>query len=151
MKVWITAILLACSLCLAQDAKKPSGVPTNDYTGMYSFLADGEFVRINIEDGSRLTGFISRRGNGGKPMFVDHFFEKGELHDRDIRFSTRAVNGVWFEFKGAVSRGPGKTRNVEDYYEIKGTLTEHFSPASHEVPTKTTEVTFRSLPSEICD
>lgn len=150
MKSCVTAILLTGVLAFAQSAKQSrTGPPENDYTGMYTFLRDGEFVRINVEDGTRLTGFISRHSDSGKAMFVDQFFETAEVHDHDLRFSTSKVNGVWFDFKGAISRGPGKTRNAEDYYEIKGTLTQHSS--SQEVTSKALDVTLHSLPSEICD
>ncbi|MGA9210359.1 MAG: hypothetical protein WB347_21370, partial [Terriglobales bacterium] len=81
-----------------------------------------------------------------KASFVDHFFEKAEFHDHNIRFSTRRVHGTWFEFKGAVSRGPGETRNAEAYYVIKGTLTQYTSDANGVVVAKEREVTFRSFP-----
>lgn len=154
MKLWatITAILFAAAFCFAQSGKpQKTADPGSDYTGMYSFLRDGEFVQLNVESGNRLTGFISRHRESGKSPVVDHFFEKAELHDRELRFSTRKVDGVWFDFKGAISRGPGKTRDAEDYYEIKGTLTQYSSEANQEGAPKALEVTFRSFPSEICD
>jgi hypothetical protein len=30
------------------------------YSGMYSFLKEGEFVQLTVEDAGRVTGFISR-------------------------------------------------------------------------------------------
>jgi len=145
----IVTLLLAYSFCFAQDTKP--AIAGGDFTGMYSFLQDGEYVRINVENGTRLTGFISRRGDAKGPKFVGQFFEKAEIHDHDICFTTRKVDGVWFEFKGAISRGPGKARSAEDYYEIKGTLTRYTSQANQAATAKATEVTFRSLPSEICE
>lgn len=54
-------LLLACTLSLAQSATpNPSAKPVEDYSGMYSFLQDGEFVQLTIEDAGRVTGFISR-------------------------------------------------------------------------------------------
>jgi hypothetical protein len=146
------AILLAGTLSFAQTAKQQkTAVPADDYSGMYSFLQDGEFVQINLEEGNRLTGFISRYSDGEKALFVDHFFDKAELHDSDVRFSTRRVHGVWFDFKGTISRGPGKTRSAEAYYVIKGTLTQYTSDANQAVTAKEREVTFLSFPQETED
>jgi hypothetical protein len=118
---------------------------------MYSFLQEGEFVQLNLEEGNRLSGFISRYSDGEKALFVDHFFEKAELHDHDIGFTTRKVHGVWFEFKGTVGRGPGETRNKEGYYVMKGTLTQYTSDANQAVTAKQREVTFRSFPQDLED
>lgn len=152
MKAWVVAILLAGMLGLAHNAgAQKSAAPSEDFSGTYSFLEEGEFVQINIEDGNRLTGFISRYGEGEKGQFIDHFFDKAELHDHNIRFTTRKVHGVWFDFKGAVSRGPGRTRNAEAYYVIRGTLTEYTSDADQKVTAKEREAEFRSFPQDIED
>lgn len=151
MKALAVAMLLAATLAVAQSQPQKTAAPADDYSGMYSFLQEGEFVQINLEEGSRLTGFISRYSDSEKATFVDHFFEKAEFHDHDIRFSTRKVHGIWFEFKGAVSRGPGKTRNAEAYYVIKGTLTQYTSDAKQVVAAKEREVTFRSFPQDVED
>ena len=152
MKRWIAAILLTSTFGFAQGAKplKTASLPGSDYTGMYSFIRDGEFVRINI-DGSHLTGYISRRGDGEKQIFVAHFFDKAEFHDQDFQFGTTKVQGVWFLFKGTISRGSGKARNEEDYYRIKGTLTEYSSDANEKVNSKERELTLHSLPQDICE
>ena len=143
------AILLVGALSFGQSGEpQKRAAPTDDYSGMYTFLQEGEFVQINLEEGNRLTGFISRYSDSEKALFVDHFFEKTEFHDHDLRFTTRKVHGVWFEFKGAVSRGPGKTRDAEAYYVIKGTLTQYASDASQVVTAKEREVTFRSFPQD---
>jgi hypothetical protein len=142
------AILLA--VCFAQTGgAQKSAAPSEDYSGMYSFLQEGEFVQINIEEGNRVTGFISRYSDGEKASFVDHFFDKAELRDHDIRFTTRKVHGTWFDFKGAVSRGPGKTRDAEAYYVIKGTLTQYTSDANRVVTAKQREAEFRSFPQDV--
>ncbi len=146
------ALLLAGALSLAQTAKpQKTAAPADDYSGMYSFLQEGEFVQINLEEGNRLTGFISRYSDSEKALFVDHFFEKAELRNHDIRFTARKVHGIWFEFKGTVSRGPGKTREAEAYYVIKGALTQYTSDASQVVTAKEREVTFRSFPQDVED
>jgi hypothetical protein len=153
MKACITAILMTGALCLAQTLKqpKPAAVSGTDYTGMYSFLRDGEFVRINIEDNGRLSGFISRHADDGKEIFVDHFFEKAEFHDRDFQFTTGKAHGVWFAFKGVISRGPGRTRAAEDYYQIKGTLIRYSFGADEKADAEEREVTLHSLSQEICE
>ncbi len=146
------ALLLAGTLSFAQTAKpQKTAAPADDYSGMYSFLQEGEFVQINLEEGNRLTGFISRYSDSEKALFVDHFFEKAELHDHDIGFTTRKVHGIWFVFKGTVSRGPGKTREAEAYYVIKGALTQYTSDANQVVTAKEREITFRSFPQDVED
>jgi hypothetical protein len=146
------ALLLAGALSVAQTAKpQKTAAAADDYSGMYTFLQEGEFVQINVEEGNRLTGFISRYSDGEKALFVDHFFEKAELRNHDIRFTTRKVHGVWFEFKGTVARGPGKTRDAEAYYVIKGTLTQYTSDVNQAVTAKEREVTFRSFPQDLED
>ena len=152
MKPWPTAALLIGAFCLARTAEPQStSAPGNDYTGMYSFLRSGEFVQLNAQGGDHLTGFISRHSDGGKEIFIDHFFEKAELRDQGIRFSTRRVHGVWFDFKGAISRGAGKTRSAEGYYQIKGTLIQYTSGTNQEVSSSERTVTLISLPQETCD
>ena len=152
MKTLAMAILLSGTLGFAQTAGQgKSAAPADDYSGMYSFLQEGEFVQINVEEGNRLTGFISRYSDSEKALFVDHFFQKADLHDHDIRFTTRKVHGIWFDFKGAVSRGPGKTRDAEAYYVIKGTLTQYTSDANQVVTAKEREADFRSFPRDMDD
>jgi len=147
MRLCGLAMLLIGALSFGQSAEpKTPTAPAGDYSGMYTFLQEGEFVQINLEEGNRLTGFISRYSDSEKDSFVDHFFEKAEARDHDLRFTTRKVHGVWFDFRGAVSRGPGKTRNDEGYYVIKGTLTQYTSDASQAVTAKQREVTFSSFP-----
>lgn len=149
LKACAIAILLAATLVWAQNPQPKTAVPADDYSGMYSFLQDGEFIQISVEEGNRLTGFISCFGDADKTAFVDYFFDKAELHDHDIRWSTRKVQGKWFEFQGTISRGEGKTRDAEAYYVIKGTLTQHTSdgkPAAKE-----SEVALRSFPQDIED
>jgi hypothetical protein len=146
------ALLLAGTLSFAQTPKpQKTAAPAEDYSGMYTFLQEGEFVQLNLEEGNRLTGFISRYSDGEKALFLDQFFEKAELRGHDISFTTRKVHGVWFEFKGTVGRGPGKTREAEAYYVIKGTLTQYTSDANQAVTAKEREVTFRSFPQDLED
>jgi hypothetical protein len=151
MKLLPTAAWLIGALCLAQTALAQDTLAGNDYTGMYSFLRNGEFVQLNVEEGSRLTGFVARHSDSTKEVFIDHFFEKANLRDHAIEFSTRAVNGVRFEFRGAISRGAGKTRDAEGFYQIKGTLIQYTSETNHKVAAKERAVTLVSLRQDTCD
>src|SRR5579862_5139404 len=91
-----------------------------NYSGMYTFLRDGEFVQITQEDKGKLTGFVSRYGEleSDRGAFLDQFFKKGSLDGHNLSFTTDEVHGVWFEFQGTVDRGPGKTVNDEGYYVL---------------------------------
>ena len=53
------------------DASKPA-TSVEDISGMYSFLREGEFVQINVEEGNTVTGFVSRYGDsdGDKEMLA---------------------------------------------------------------------------------
>jgi hypothetical protein len=140
-------LLLAATLACAQAGgpSKPTSL-AEESSGMYTFLHEGEFVQINLEDDSRLSGFVSRYSDSDKNSFLDHFFEKGEFQHGHIHFLTRKVHGVWFDFKGTLARGPAKTRKEEGYYVMKGVLTEYTSDAAEKVGAKEREVTFRSFP-----
>src|SRR5579864_4541378 len=94
---FIVVLALAVALCAltisselrAQEAK-PSGdagaksaAPAPDakhgheYSGMYTFLKEGEFVQVTLEDAGHVTGFVSRFGDGesDKGAFLDQFFK----------------------------------------------------------------------------
>ena len=60
--------------------------------GCTAFLKDGEFVQITVEDEGRVTGFVSRYGEGesDKGAFLDQYFRSAkldgtsaDLHHRD--------------------------------------------------------------------
>jgi len=135
----------------APAASQAPDQPSDDISGMYSFLQEGEFVQINVEEGTRLTGFVSRYSDGEKALFLDHFFEKGEIKGRNLSFSTRKVHGVWFDFKGKVERGEAKTRQQEGYFLMHGTLVQYTTDANKVVTAKSREVTFKSFPQDAED
>jgi hypothetical protein len=118
---------------------------------MYSFLRDGEFVQLTIEDDRRVTGFVSRYGDteSDRGAFLDQFFKEGKLDGIKLSFTTTTVHGVWYEFKGTIERGPGKTLAEEAYYLLKGTLTEYRTDADQKVTSKSREVTFKSFPRDV--
>ncbi|HXM24296.1 MAG TPA: hypothetical protein VN948_23780 [Terriglobales bacterium] len=146
-------ILLTCSSLLAgQNAPQNSSEKSaEDYSGMYSFLQDGEFVQLTIEDEGRVTGFVSRYGDSesDRGAFLDQFFKQGKLDGTRLTFTTDTVHGVWYEFKGTVERGEGKTPADEAYYILKGTLAEYRSDANKKVSSKSHEVAFKSFPREV--
>jgi hypothetical protein len=149
----IATILLMCALLSAQSTtpSAPAAKPVEDYSGMYSFLQDGEFVQLNIEDGSRVTGFISRYGDleSDHGEFLDHFFKPGTLDGRKLNFTTQTVHGVWYEFKGTIERGAGKSPGDEAYYLLKGTLTQYTTDANKKTLSKSREVAFKSFPQDL--
>ena len=93
---------------------------------MYTFLKEGEFVQLNVEDG-KLSGFVSRFGDtdSDKGEFIDQFFDKASLDGNHISFKTKTVHAVWYEFDGTVSVEPGKKVGEEGYRVIRGKLTLH--------------------------
>jgi hypothetical protein len=119
-----------------------------EYSGMYSFLKDGEFVQITVEDEGRVTGFVSRYGEGesDKGAFLDQYFRSGKLDGNKLNFITETVHAVWFEFKGTVERGEGKKPGDEAYYVLKGWLTDNTSDAEKKVTTHSHEVVLKMFP-----
>jgi opacity protein-like surface antigen len=119
-----------------------------EYSGMYSFLKDGEFVQITVEDAGRVTGFVSRYGEGesDKGAFLDQYFRSGKLDGNKLSFTTETVHAVWFEFRGTVERGEGKNPGDEGYYALKGTLIENTSDAEKKVTSHEQEVALKIFP-----
>jgi hypothetical protein len=127
----------------AQDKKAGA-----DYSGMYMFLKDGEFVQITAEDAGKVTGFVSRYGEGesDKGAFLDQFFKSGKLDGNKLSFTTETVHGVWFDFKGTVERGEGKNPGDEAYYVLKGTVTQNSSDVNKKVSSRVLEVALKMFP-----
>jgi hypothetical protein len=117
---------------------------------MYSFLEDGEFLQITVEDEGKVTGYVSRYGDGGsdKGTFLEHSLRSGKLDGSKLSFTTGTVQGVWFEFKGAVERGEGKDSADEAYYVLKGALTDNTIDAAKKVTSHSHEVVFKRFPEE---
>jgi hypothetical protein len=145
--------LLPAAFLLAQQApapQEPTKTAGQAYSGMYSFLKDGEFVQVTVEDDGRVTGFISRYGNGesDKGAFLDQFFKSGKLEGNNLTFTTEIVHGVAFDFKGSVERGQGKAPGDEAYYVLKGTLTENTTDANKKVTSRSQDVLLKSFPQD---
>jgi hypothetical protein len=161
--VLVAFLAIFHSTLKAQDAKP--GAAANDqnaaestkgasaghsFSGMYTFLKDGEFVQLTVEDDGHVTGFISRYGEGesDKGAFLDQFFKSGKLEGNKLTFTTDTVHGVWFDFKGTVERGEGKSPSDEAYYVLKGALTQNSTDANKKVTSHTRDVGFKLFPED---
>jgi hypothetical protein len=154
-----TAVVISLfSFAVAQQqtpspATKDTGkakIPANDPSGMYSFLREGEFVQLTIDEG-KLSGYISRFGDSDsdKGTFIDQFFDKASLEGNHLSFTTKTVHGVWYELTGDITKTPGKQPAQEGYRVIKGTLTQHTADASNTDKARQREVEFKSFPQDL--
>jgi hypothetical protein len=143
-------IISLCGIGATQTAQ-PSLPGSDKYSGMYSFLRDGEFVQVTVEDQGKVTGFISRFGDldSDKGAFLDQFFKEGKLEGTKLTFSTQTVHGVWFAFKGIIDRGEGKNRGDEAYYVLKGTLTQNAIDNNKSSSSRSREVALKSFPQDM--
>lgn len=146
-------LLLICMIASGQKTAPtpPAGKPADDYSGMYSFLQDGEFVQLTVEEAGRVTGFISCYGEleSDRGQFLDLFFKSGKLDGKNLAFTTQTVHGVWYDFSGVVERGPGKNPGDEAYYLLKGTLTQNTTDADKKTSSKSRDVVFKSFPQDL--
>lgn len=143
------AHLVAQEKSPANDAKVEK-LPGSEYSGMYAFLKEGEFVQVTVEEAGRVTGFVSRYGDldSDKGAFLDQFFKTGKLDGNALRFTTEVVHGTSFEFKGTIERGEGKKPGDEAYYLLKGTLMETATDANKKTSSKSREVAFKAFPED---
>ena len=152
MKLHCVAALLVFvlnSIVMAQTPAAPTNVP--DYSGMYSFLKEGEFMQVTIEDAGAVSGFISRYGDtqADKGSFVDQFFKSGKLDGKHLTFTTQVLHGTWFTFDGSFDRGTGKNPQEEGYYVLRGTLTRNSKGADEKVTAQSRKVEFKSFPRDV--
>ncbi len=146
-------LALACAAFAQTQAAPPATSPStpdaskNDISGMYSFLQEAEFVQIDIEDGTKVTGYISRSGDlpSDKGAFLDHLIKTGELKGNALHFITKNVHGVWFEFTGTVETD-AKNEGKEGYHLLKGKLTQYSEDGKNKTSAKSREVTLKSFP-----
>jgi hypothetical protein len=124
----------------------PVATPS-DLSGMFTFLRDGEFVQLTVEDG-QLSGFISRFGDteSDKGEFIDHFFDKTSLQGDHLSFKTKTVHAVWYDFDGKVTTVTGKKKGEEGYRVLSGKLTLHKSDATGKDQASERTVEFMSFP-----
>ncbi|HYM74982.1 MAG TPA: hypothetical protein VE377_03305 [Candidatus Dormibacteraeota bacterium] len=151
-----TFCLATNAFAQAAKASEKAPPPQNDdkspraYSGMYTFLKEGEFLQVTVEEDGSVTGFVSRFGDGesDKGAFLDQFFKSGKLDGNKLSFTTEIVHGVAFDFHGTIERGEGKNPGEEAYFVLKGTLTENTSDANKKVTSHSREVVFKIFPQE---
>jgi hypothetical protein len=99
----------------------------DEASGEYGFGQPGEVIQIILEPPGRLTGYISRFGNHesdqGTPLTF--LFLRTSVAGEQIQFETNTVHGVWYSFRGSITRGTAETRSQEGYYRLSGLLEEH--------------------------
>ena len=140
--VWLLAATRRRSRC---------GIHAPDFSGMYSFQKEGEFMQITLEDKGAVSGFISRYGDSesDKGTFLDQFIKSGTSNGKQVSFTTESVHGVSYTFEGAFDRGPGKKPEEEGYYVLRGTLTKTVSTSDPKNATaQSSQVEFRSFPRD---
>lgn len=151
---WLLSTLAAAQASNAVRAKDGAeannraaakAAPAEDISGMYSFLRDGEFVQINLEQNG-VSGYISRQGDleSDRGAYLDQFFDKASVEGHDVFFTTRPLHGVVFEFKGRFERGEAKSKTRDGYYVLRGTLTEVVSNGDKKTA-RSREVAFKLL------
>ena len=143
--------LFGLFLLIASAAAQSASPSTDDYSGMYTFLREGEFIQVTVEEG-KVSGFISRFGDSDtdKNEFLDQFFESGKLDFSHLTFTTKNVHGTWFTFDGTVGRGAGKKPEEEGYYVIRGTLNRFRSDTDKKNTTQDSRrVEFKSFPRDV--
>jgi hypothetical protein len=150
MRLRVASLLaLALSLRIAAVSQSaPQAV--EDYSGMYSFLREGEFIQITIEEKGNVSGFISRFGDteADKKTFLDQFIQTGKLDANRLTFTTKPVHASWFTFEGTIGRGGAKTEQEEGYYVIRGELQRFETGTGNKTTEKTQTVEFKSFPRD---
>ena len=148
LRKWLASAVMFAGLTLsllsvAPRAGAQTAASANDPSGMYTFLKEGEFVQLNLEDG-KLSGFVSRFGDtdSDKGEFIDQFFDRASLEGSHLSFKTKTVHALWYDFDGTLSVEPGKKVGDEGYRVIRGKLTLHASDAkgSDQASEKTVEL-----------
>lgn len=149
--ILIGALLIGGRFSPAQSTPAaPPQAAADDYSGMYSFLKEGEFLQITAEDQGSVSGFISRYGDSAadKGTFLDQFVKTGKLDGKRLTFTTENVHGVWFEFTGTFDRGAGKAPDEESYFILRGTLTRNETGVDKKTTSQVRSVEFRSFPRD---
>jgi len=153
----VLASALVCLGYAQRPAEKPH--PIGDFTGMFTFLQEGEYVQLTLDpapdaktDWSKplpLTGYVSRLGTAGddKDRPIEHFFKSGSLEGTRIRFTTKVVHGTWYDFDGKITRDDKKTPDKEGYYVVRGLLTEHTIDKDKKDSAQQRELTMKSFPN----
>ncbi len=162
MPIRSSALPLACFVLLAwmlagaqvkpeaRNSDAQNSKAGAEYSGMYGFLNDGEFVQLTVEDQGHVIGFISRYADSShEGGFLEHFLESGQLDGNRLIFTTKTVKGISFEFRGTIERGEGKSRDNEAFYLLKGTLVENTTDEAKKTSSHSREVELKSFPQDL--
>ena len=146
----VLVILFLCGVLCGQTPTAPPTAPEN-ISGMYTFLREGEFVQITVEDAGRVTGFVSRYGDSAsdRGVFLNQFFKSGKLEGNNLSFTTKTVHLVWFELQAVVEHAAGKRPGEEGYRVLRGKLTEHHEDADTKGSAQVYEVALKSFPQDL--
>src|SRR5271166_2362511 len=145
--------LLTVTVALQQpppSSAAKNAAKADDPSGTYSFLREGEFVQLTMDDG-KLSGYVSRFGDtdSDKGTFIDQLFDKASLNGNRLSFTTKTVHGTWYEFTGVITITPGKQPAQEDYRVIKGTLVQHVTDANKVDKPRQRAVEFKAFPQDL--
>lgn len=147
-------VIVLLMVVLAAGAQ--SAQPIGDFSGLYSFLRDGESVQITLDELPSATkkevpvsGYISRLGtsDSDKDQILDIWIKTGSTDGDNIRFTTKQVHGLSYDFAGHVHRGEAKSKDKEGYLVVEGRLTEHSIDRRGKEVTQEREITMKSFPN----
>lgn len=143
----VLLLVIVAVLAAPAQPQNPSSVASSDISGMFTFLREGEFVQLSVEEG-QLTGFVSRFGDtdDDKGTFIDQFFDKSSVQGDHVTFKTKTVHAVWYEFDGTVTSVAGKQKGEEGYRVLKGKLTLHKADALGKDQASERTVEFQAFP-----
>jgi hypothetical protein len=153
----IVALLAILTLLAAlASAQTTASSDLGDFSGLYTFLRDGESVQITLDQLPSaekkevpVSGYISRMGSSDsdKDQILDIWFKSGTTDGEHIRFTTKQIHGLSYEFSGRIHRGEAKSKEKEGYLVIDGTLTEHSVDGKGKEQSRTREITMKSFPA----
>jgi hypothetical protein len=151
MKLALCFVLAAnWTLAIAQS-QPPAVAGLENISGMYTFLREGEFVQVTVEDAGHVTGFVSRYGDSDsdRGVFLNQFFKTGKLEGSTLTFTTETVHLVWFELQAVVEHNAQKRPGDEGYRILRGKLTEHSEDAQKKDLTRVYDVELKSFPQDL--
>jgi hypothetical protein len=142
-------LLMAASAIAFGQSSSDQDAASN-VSGMYTFLHEGEFVQLTVDDG-KLSGYISRFGDSDsdRGQFIDQFFDKTSLQGDHLSFNTKTIHGVWYDFSGTIVTTPSRKPAEEGYRVIKGTLIQHATDDHGVEKTMQRQVEFKSFPADL--
>src|ERR1700724_2760741 len=86
------------------QSSRPASPSTQQPVSVPKEAKAGQFVQVTIEDQGRVTGFVSRYGDGesDKGAFLDLFFKSGKLEGSKLSFATETDTVFYFLFRQTV-------------------------------------------------